>query len=116
LEFLEVLVYAGEANLYNLVERPQCLHRQRPDARRRHLGHPLGTQFGLDTVTRDLGRVLRHRSAGQRPAPGRVSRSRWLDQRVAPPRDALARVEPLASAISFDDDETRRLDPFIRRE
>ena len=71
LEILEALVDAGEPDVGDLVDAAELLHRERPDARRRHLTHAGAAQFGFDGVGRGLRGAGWDRSPGQRLAQAR---------------------------------------------
>src|SRR5690349_2081408 len=65
LDALEALVHAGEADVGDLIQRVELLHRELADARRRHLGHALAAELRLDLVRRLLGRGLWNGPAGE---------------------------------------------------
>src|SRR5450759_791569 len=61
-EILEALVDAGEADVGDLVERSELVHRELPYLRRINLRNPAGAELGLDLVGGLLGRDDRCRT------------------------------------------------------
>src|SRR5262245_55782806 len=101
LEVVEALVHAREADVGDLVQLAELLHRQRTDPRRRHLARTLGPELRLDRVGRLLGGVVGDRPAGQG---------------LPEARGELLAVELLAVAVALHDDQAGGLDPLIGRE
>src|SRR6478735_12200990 len=101
LEVLEALVDAGEADVGDLVDAAELLHRQRADAGRRDLGDAGGTQLGFDGVGGGFGGPVRDGPAGQG---------------FAETGNEPVAIELLAHAIALDDDEPGGFDPLIGRE
>src|ERR1035437_1389704 len=101
LEVVEALVYAGEADVGDLVERSKPVHSQAADLRRQDFARTARAQLCLDLVGGTLGGILRNGTTGQS---------------LAEPRHELVAIELLPGAAALDDDQARRLDPFVSRE
>ncbi len=101
LEVLEALVDRCEADVGDVVQGAQLLHRERTDAGARDLRQAGAAQLALDRVGGALRGILGNRASGQRlRQPGRQ----------------LVAVELLAGAVALDDDQPRGLDALVRGE
>src|ERR1035437_4734921 len=101
LDILEARVDAGEADVGDLIQRPQLVHRHLADDRRVHFRASGGAQLGFDLIGRLLGGLFRQGSARQS---------------LAESRHQLLAVELLAGAVALDHHQSRRLDPLVSGE